>query len=129
MKKVLLTLLTVIVIVGALAGAGFAGYRIGYNQGAVSSGNPPLLGRGEHLNPDFMPHNFGRDFGPRIQPFGMMRDGNFGIRLFSPFRLLWNIAILALVIWFVYWLITKSGWHLTRQVNVDQRTSSAKTEE
>ena len=46
MKKILLTLLAVIVVVGALAGAGFVGYRIGYTNGATASGNVPFFGRG-----------------------------------------------------------------------------------
>jgi len=130
MKKVLLTLLTVIVIIGALAGAGFVGYRIGYNQGATASGNTPFFGRAERMDPNLMPHNFDRDFGPRVQPFRspMMGRNNFGFNIFSPFRILWNMAILALVIWFVYWLFTKSGWRITRQTEKDQGTSQLKTE-
>ena len=130
MKKILLTLLAVIVIAGALAGAGYAGYRIGYNQGAVGSGNVPFFGRTEQTNPNIMPHNFDRDFNNRMQPFRspMMGRGDFGIRIFSPFRILWNIAILALIIWFVYWLFTKSGWRITRQDNKEQNIPEVKTE-
>lgn len=116
MKKVLLTLLAVIVILGALAGAGFVGYRIGFSQGATASGNVQFFGRSERSNPHLMP-NFGRDFEFRAQPFRspMMGRSIFGFTMFSPFRILWNIAILALIIWFVYWLFTKSGWRITRQ--------------
>jgi len=117
MKKVLLTLLAVIVIVGALAGAGFVGYRIGYNQGA--SGNVAFA----HMNPSFMPmQRFDRDFGPGFNTYRMpmMGRGGFGITFLSPFRILWNIAILALIIWFVYWLFTKSGWQITRNTNSGQ---------
>jgi len=129
MKKVLLTLLAVIVILGALAGAGYAGYRIGYHQGATASGNLPLFGRGERMNPNFMPH-FNQDFGYRVQPYRspMMGRGDFGFNFFSTFRLLWNLAILALVVWFVYWLVTKSGWRITRQMDKDQEAPAAKTE-
>lgn len=127
MKKVLLTLLAVIVVVGALAGAGFVGYRIGYTNGATASGNVTFFGRAERMNPNLMPHNFGRDFGFQAQPYRspMMGRGDFGIRIFSPFRILWNIVILALIIWFVYWLFTKSGWRITRQNGQD---TSPKTE-
>ena len=115
MKKVLLTLLTVIVILGTLGGAGYAGYRIGYVQGASSSGNFPAYG---HMNPNLMPMDrFGKDFGRGFDQFHspmMTRRGGFGINFFSPFRLLWNIAIFALIAWFVYWLFTKSGWRITR---------------
>jgi flagellar basal body-associated protein FliL len=129
MKKVLLTLLAVIVIVGALAGAGYAGYRVGINQGATSSGNLPFFGRSERMNPGFM-HNFDRDFGPGFNSYHspMMGRGDFGFSIFSPLRMLWNIAVLALVIWFLYWLFTKSGWQITRQTGKEQETSPAKTE-
>lgn len=130
MKKVLLTLLAVIVVVGALAGAGFAGYRMGYIQGAASSGNTTFLGRADRMNPYFMP-NLDRDFGFRNQPYHsspMMGRSNFGFNSFSLFRFLWNAAILALVIWFVYWLVTKSGWRLTRETNQVQDVPSTKVE-
>lgn len=126
MKKVLFTLLAVIVIVGVLAGSGYAGYRIGYNQGATDSGNLPLFGRWGHMNPNLMPR-FDGDFGYHMQPYGspMMGRGNFGF--FSLFRLLWNVAILALVVWFVYWLFTKSGWRIVRHMDKDREVPS-KTE-
>jgi len=54
----------------------------------------------------------------------MMGRGDLGIRFFSPFRILWNIAILALIIWFVYWLFTKSGWRIVRNMNKDQEATS-----
>lgn len=131
MKKVLLTILGVIVAVGVLAGAGFAGYRIGYNQGVTGSGNVPAFGR-YHVNPEQMPmQRFENDFGPRNQQYRspmMMERGNFGNRMFSPFRLLWNVGILALIVWFVYWLFTKSGWRITRQANKQQEVSEVKTE-
>ena len=116
MKKVLLTLLAVIVIVGALAGVGYTGYRVGYNQGAISSGNAPFIGRSERMNPQFMPH-FNREFGLRTTPFHspMMGRSDFGYNIFAPLRLLWNVGILALVVWFIYWLFTKSGWQVTRK--------------
>ncbi len=71
MKKVLLTLLAAIVVLGALAGAGYAGYRIGFAQGAISSGNAPFIGRSERMSPGYMPMmpNFDRDFGLRVQPY------------------------------------------------------------
>ncbi|HSO12864.1 MAG TPA: hypothetical protein VLT51_10860 [Anaerolineales bacterium] len=131
MKKFLLTLLTVIVIVGALAGAGFTGYRIGYNQAATSSDNVPFFGPFGRVHPNLMPlHGFGRDFGPGFNSYRspMMGRGGFGISVFSPFHFLWNAVVLALVIWFVYWLFTKSGWHITRQTGKDQEISPAKTE-
>lgn len=120
MKKVLLTLLAVIVIVGALAGAGYAGYRIGYGQGATASDNPPFFDRSERMGPNFMPMpNFGREFGPAGSDLfyrdPMMRRSLYGIYFFSPLRILWNLAIFALIVWFVVWLFTRSGWRIVRQ--------------
>jgi len=129
MKKVLLTFLAVIVVAGALAGAGYAGYRIGYNQGAVGSGNVPFFGRTERMNPNIMPHNFDRDFNNRMQPFRspMIGRGNsFGY--FTPFMFLGRIIFWALAIWFAYWLFTKSGWRITRQDNKEQNVPEVKTE-
>ena len=131
MKKVLLTLLAVIVILGALAGAGFVGYRIGFNQGATSTGNVQFFGRSERNNPHLMPMpNFGREFEFRAQPFRspMMGRSIIGFTMFSPFRILWNVAVLALIVWFVYWLFTKSGWRITRETNKDQNVAPSNTE-
>lgn len=131
MKKVLLTLLAVIVVLGVLAGAGFVGYRIGYNQGATSSGNIPAFGLYGHMNPSVMPmHKFDRDWGPGSSFYRtpMMGRSDFGFNLFYPLRFLWNIAVVALVVWFVYWLFTKSGWRITRQADKEPEVSSVKTE-
>lgn len=130
MKKVLLTLLAVIVILGALGGAGFAGYRIGYAQGASNSDNFPAFGFDERTGPNLMPmHRFNDNFGPRFDSYHrpmMIGHGGFGMNFFSPFRFLWNIATLGLVIWFVYWLFTKSGWRITR--DTPTQDSASKTE-
>ncbi|MBK9927590.1 MAG: hypothetical protein IPP66_20155 [Anaerolineales bacterium] len=131
MKKVLLTLLAVIVILGALGAAGFAGYRIGYMQGASTSGKLPATGF-YHMNPSQMPmHRFNDDFGGWNQQYRppMMGRGGFGMGMgfFSPFHFIWNIAVLGLVIWFVYWLFTKSGWRITR-TTTNTQTSDVKTE-
>lgn len=130
MKKVLLTLLTVIIVIGALAGAGFAGYRIGYAQGVVSTDGAEFTPPFRQMNPNLMPrHRFDRDFG-----FGfnsrppMMRNGGFGFSLFQPLRLLWNMAVLALVAWFIYWAFTRSGWRITRQSVREQEAPPANTE-
>lgn len=129
MKKVLLTLLAVIVVLGALASAGFVGYRIGYNQGVISDGNAPLFMRPDRMNPNTMP-GFRRDSGLWNQPyhFPMMGRGDFGFNIFFPLRFLWNIAILALVAWFVYWLFTKSGWQITRQAVKEREVPPANPE-
>jgi hypothetical protein len=130
MKKVLLTLLIVIVALGALAAAGIAGFRIGYMNGATPSGNAPSFDRPYQMNPNQMPmHRFDNNFGPGSQPYGsamMRRGGGFG--LFSFFHFVWNIAMLGLIIWFVYWLFTKSGWRITRETGPNQNPPSTKTE-
>ena len=127
MKNILLTLLAVIVIVGALAGVGYWGYRIGYANGATGSDNGPFFSRSYHMNPCQMPfhrydegfnRSFDRGYGfnqhPMMQPGGYPSFG-IGYGHFSPLRILWNIAILALIIWFLYWLFAKSGWQITRK--------------
>jgi len=116
MKKVLLTLLAVIVILGALAGAGFVGYRIGYSRAAIASGNTQFFSRSDRVNPHLMP-GFNGDYDFHMQPYRypMMGRGVVGFNGFSLIRILWNIAILALIVWFVYWLFNKSGWRITRQ--------------
>lgn len=119
MKKVLLTLLALSLVIGILAGAGFAGYRVGYDQGARASGNENIASPDRDEIPRF---NFGRDSnnGPerafdRGFPRGyfrmMPRGREFGI--FSPLRMLAHIAIWVLVIALVYLLFTRSGWRLS----------------
>ena len=118
MKKVLLTLLAVIVVLGLFAAAGFTGYRFGYAQGVQGTAN------GDAPRPELRPFD---DFGPRGMPmmrnFGFERGfqrgfgrGGFpmmGFGFFSPWMFIGRIAVLALVIWFIYWLVTRSGWRLT----------------
>ena len=126
MKRILLTLLGVIVVVGALAGAGFAGYRIGFQQGAQLSANGeiPRPGRPDHLDPF---HGFDRGFdrpfnhGFPNRGFQMMHHGGFGF--FGPFMFLGQIAIWALIILGIYWLFTRSGWRITRTQQTVQNTT------
>ncbi|MEP7136330.1 MAG: hypothetical protein ABI904_15485 [Chloroflexota bacterium] len=128
MKKVLLTLLGIIVVIGILAGAGFAGYRMGYMRGALVSadGTTKLPGWDKAFGPQGMPmHNFGNGFErgfnnvPGHQGFGMMQQGMHGrgSGFFSPLFFLIRIAFWGLVIWLAYKFIKGSGWHLslTRQ--------------
>lgn len=120
MRKVLLTLLVVVLLLAGLGAAGFAGYRYGYAQGAVASsdGNtqtiPPGFGYGPHGMPG---HGFGMDrgFGHGAERgFGMMHGGIPGFGFFSPLFFLARLAFWALVIWAIYMLVTRSGWRLTR---------------
>ena len=134
MKKVLLALLTAVLVIGVLAGAGFAGYRIGYTHGiqASANGDAPLFGRFERFGPESMPMpRFGKDFDrgfdrgfdydfPRGRLHMMQRGHGFGI--FSPFMFLAHIAIWALIIGLIYLLFTRSGLRLslTKQPVQDQ---------
>jgi hypothetical protein len=130
MKKVLLTLLTVIVVLGLFAATGYAGYRFGLARGAqiTANGNNsnPVPRLRPFDNPDRpgMPmRNFGDDFGRGIRRgFGMrgfpMMGMGFGF--FGPLMFLGRIVVFALIIWFVYWLFTRSGWRLTRTVQTTE---------
>ena len=114
MKRVLLSLLVVILILGALGAAGFVGYQYGYRQAALisSNGNAQVAPFGRDIGPNRMPmHNFGHGF---ANGFGMMRRG-IGFGFLSPLYFLLRIAFWALVIWAVYMLISRSGWRLTRE--------------
>jgi hypothetical protein len=117
MKRILLALLGIIVVLGLFGAAGYTGYRFGYAQGLQASVN------GDSIRPGIRPFD---DFNPRGMPrFGMDREfqrgfgpGRFPMRgfgFFSPFRWLGPLLVLALIALFVYWLITRSGWRLTRQ--------------
>jgi hypothetical protein len=123
MKKVLLTLLAVVFVLGLLGAAGFTGYRYGYNQGILAStdGDTPFLGpRGFEFGLRSMPmHDFGFMRGFGRDEFGMMPRG-FGFDFFSPLAFLLKLLFWGLVIWSVYMLITRSGWRLTRTTPVSE---------
>lgn len=115
MRRVLLSLLVVVLILGALGAAGFAGYQFGLRQGAKTSsnGNPQLPPGHPDIGPRGMfrggfgfHHGFGGGF-------GMMGRG-MGFGFLSPFFFLLRLAFWALVIWAIYMLIARSGWRLTR---------------
>jgi len=120
MKKVLLTLLAIVVIGGVLAGVGLAGYRLGYDRGAraVPAQNAQALPRNDdkfgwdekrpfHDFDKGIGPGFQRDFGPR--GFGMPIRGR-GFGFFSPLHFLIQIAIFGLIIWLAYKLLT--GWRI-----------------
>ncbi|RPJ27344.1 MAG: hypothetical protein EHM33_08350 [Chloroflexi bacterium] len=119
MKKILLTLPIVIVVLGLFAATGYAGYRFGYARGVQTTVNGndtrPGLRPFDEVGPLGMPmHRFGfergfqREWGPGGLPM-------MGFGFFSPWILLGRIAVLALSVWFIYWLFARSGWRLTRQ--------------
>jgi len=140
MKKILLTLLGIILVAGVLAGAGFAGYRIGYNHGALASadGTVQLAPMGRGFGHQGMPmHNFNqgfeRGFDQRIGPgdFGMLgRGGVMRFNFFSPFHFIIRLTVFGLIIWLAYKLIKGSGWKLalTRQAVESPKAEPAPTE-
>jgi len=116
MKKVLLTLLAVVIVLGLFAAIGFVGYRFGYAQGfqATANGQTSDFRPFDGMGPNRMPmQNFGdrfdRNFDRGLGPGGFPMRG-FG---FFPLIFIGRIAILSLIVWFVYWLFTRSGWQLT----------------
>lgn len=118
MRKVLLSLIAAVLVIGLFAGVGYTAYRVGYNQGAqaTAGGDTPLFRQFEDFGPRGMPMpNFGKD---RERGFhrGLGPGGFPGMRFgfFSPILFLGRIAGLGLVLWFIYWLFTRSGWRLTR---------------
>ena len=130
MKKVLLSLLAVVLIFGVLGAAGFAGYRYGFYQGALSTSD----GRIQSLAPGFgfeiqrMPmHNFGFDRGFGPGGFHTMQRG-MGFGFFSPFLLIARIAFWGLIIWAVYMLVMRSGWRLVRHQASENPPTIVETE-
>ena len=122
MKRTLLTLLAIIVVLGSFAATGYAGYRMGYAQGVeqTADGETPQFRPFERMGPGRMPMDgfgFGRGFHHEFARGGFPIMG-FGF--FPLFGFLWRIAILALIVWFVYWLFTQSGWRLTRTVQTTE---------
>lgn len=122
MKKVLVTLIAIVLVLGLFAATGYAGYRFGYARGAQGV-RATANGDTTRVRPELHPFN---DFGPRgMHDFGFDRgfERGFGPRgfprmgfgFFSLLMFLGRIAVLALIIWFIYWLFTRSGWRLTRQ--------------
>jgi hypothetical protein len=87
---------------------------MGYAQGAqrTTDGQMPELRPFGGMGPDRMPmqrwgDRFDREFGPGGFP---MR----GFGFFAPIRFIGQLLVLALMVWFIYWLFTRSGWRLTR---------------
>jgi hypothetical protein len=123
MKKVLLSLLVIILALGLLGAAGYAGYRYGFTQGMMlasnSNGNTPSVRPGFWMSPRGMPmHNFGNARGFDRDGFGMMRRGGFGFGFFPLFGLLARLLFWGLIVALIVWLVSRSGWRLTRTAPV-----------
>lgn len=119
MKRILLSLLVVIVALGLLGTVGIAGYRMGYAQGIeqraggeAPEGHPFFTF--ERMRPGRM-HMYSFDIGPGFHPgFRMGGISPMGFGFFSLVGFLWRIAVFALIIGGVYGLLTLGGWQLTR---------------
>lgn len=129
MKKLLLILLSAVVVIGALAGTAYAGYRIGLSQGVRTTSNgdaSPSVDR-PNFDSERVPFAFDRGFERRFDrgfppdSFWMTHRGGFGF--FSPFMFLGHILFWGLIILLIYWLFTRSGWRLTRTEQTVQQTS------
>ena len=120
MKRILLTLLAVVLVLGLFAAVGYSGYRLGYAQGAQSSGDGEVPRFGLRPFDDFGPRGspgrdfeFGREFG---REFGGSRTMHFGF--LPPLLGLACLAGLALILGLIYWLFTRNGWRVTRPAPV-----------
>lgn len=117
MKKWLIRILLAIVVIGAFAGVGFAGYRIGFKQGAQFSGNfdeaPRFV---ERFHKDGMPEfqfGFHRDERGFDRGFGPGGFHGRGFRFASPLFFLLKVVVIGLLAWGVYKLLTGNGWQLS----------------
>ena len=130
MKRILLTLLGIVFVIGVLAGIGYAGYQIGFRQGArtaSNSGGSPSVDRPD-FNSERLPfpldrgfeRGFDRDF-PR-GGFRMTHSDRGGFGFFDPFMFLGHIVFWGLILLLAYLLFTRSGWRLTRTEQTVQRT-------
>src|SRR5688500_8587075 len=106
MRRILLSLLAVVIIAGLFAATGYAGYRFGYSQGA--QGTQPTANGDDIPRPGLRPFD---DFGPRGRPdrdfrsdrefrrgFGMRGFPMMGFGFFSLFRFLIQIVVLGLIV-------------------------------
>jgi hypothetical protein len=123
MKKVLLSLLVIVIALGLLGAAGYAGYRYGFTQGMVVASSNGANGQSVNpwlgMGPRGMPmRNFGPQRGFDRDGFGMMGRGGFGFGFFPLFGLLLRLLFWGLIIAGIVWLVTRSGWRLTRTVPV-----------
>ena len=134
MKRILLTLLAVVVVLGLFAAVGYTGYRVGYSRGAQGL---ERAADGDDLRPGLRAFDgFGRHgiFPGREFGFGRgfeRRLGGFPMVGFGFFPLLGLIAVLTLLALFVYWLFTRSGWRVVRTIPVAETpppTPPAETE-
>src|SRR5688572_14230212 len=107
MKRILLTLLALVVVIGMFSAVGYAGYRLGLSQSVETSADNDA----SRLHPfaDLGPR------GPRMHEFRFGREirrgfaglPGLGFGFFFLFRLLFWLAALVLLIWLITWLFTR----------------------
>jgi len=118
MKKWIVRIILAIVVIGAFAGVGLAGYRLGLNQGAQFSGKfdvgPQAM---ERFHKDGMSEfQFGFHHNDRGFHSGFGGPGGFhgrGFGFMSPLFVLLKVAVLGLLAWVGYTLFTRNGWQLS----------------
>ena len=123
MRNPLLTLLTIVIGLGILGLAGFAGYQMGLQHSAQlpanSSTTPRVMPGGD---PNSHSDLFDRNHPGRFDrgQFRSRQFGNFGRSMGGPggffpgLRFLFPLLTLAILLGFAYWLGTRSGWQLVR---------------
>jgi hypothetical protein len=131
MKRVLLTLLVIVLVLGVVGAVGFAGFRLGYARGvqATANGQAPNLRPFNGTGPGRLPlDHFGLHRGFQ-RGFGMRGFPMLGFGLFSLIRFAIQLAVIGLILWFTYWLFTRSGWRLTRETTSTAQTTQTTTTE
>lgn len=119
MKKVLISLLVLVIALGLLGAAGFAGYRYGFTQGMITASSNGADGQSVGprfgMSPRGMPmHEFGFQRSSDRAGVGMIGRSGWGFRIFPLFSLLVWLLFLGLIAAGIYWLVARSGWRLTR---------------
>jgi hypothetical protein len=115
MRRIILTLLATVIVLGLFAVAGYAGYRFGFAEGLRATIGEeerqlrPFEGFERRGLPDF---GFERGLPRALRP---ARFPGVGFGLFWPLMFLGQIVLLALIVGFLFWLVARSGWRLTRQ--------------
>lgn len=117
MKKWIIRIILAIVVIGAFAGVGFTGYRVGVVRGAQVSGNfvdVPRFAERFHKD-DLSEFQFGfhrndRGFQRNFGPGGFHSRGS---GFMSPLFTLLKVAVLGLIAWGAYKLFTGNGWQLS----------------
>jgi|SRR5687768_13142337 len=129
MKRLLLILLGAVIVIGVLAGIGYAGYQIGFRQGARTASNSdgsPSVGRPD-FNSERLPFppdgGFERGFDRGFPHGGFRMMDRGGLGFVGPFMFLGHIVFWGLILLLAYLLFTRSGWRLTRTEQTVQRTS------